>query len=151
MKISKLAFTGIVCLFYSCKSNKADQTQLNIAGTWRLVSSMAITKGDTLNTSPAKDIEMIKILNATHFAFFKHDLNKGKGSSAVYDSGSGSYTLTGNNYDEHLQYCSARDWEDHHFKFTVTLKNDTLTQRGIEKIENLNVNREIVEIYTRKN
>lgn len=134
----------------ACNQAKTENEALNIQGTWKLVSSQAITQGDTVNTSPQHTVEMVKIINETHFAFFKHDLDKGKGDTATYDSGSGPYTLKGDQYAEHLEYCSAREWEGHDFKFTVILKNDTLIQRGIEKIKDLNIDREIVEIYVRK-
>ncbi|HMI01939.1 MAG TPA: lipocalin family protein [Pedobacter sp.] len=151
MKI--IAFTSIAILtLASCNQTKTNtgKDPLSITGTWKLVSSQAITKGDTVNTTPQNNVEMIKIINDTHFAFFQHDLNKGKDTTALYSSGSGTYTLEGDSYTEHLEYCIAREWEGHEFKFTVTLKKDTLIQRGIEKIENLNVNREITEIYIRK-
>ena len=91
---------------------------------------------------------MIKIINATHFAFLRHDLNKGK-DSAVYSSGGGRYTLADSQYTEHLDFCSAREWEGHSFQFTVSIKNDTLTQMGVERLENLGINRFNIEIYRR--
>jgi len=150
MKINVLILVMTLSLV-ACNQVKTniENEALNIQGTWKLVSSQAVTQGDTVNTSPQRTVEMIKIINETHFAFFKHDLNKGKGDTAIYDSGSGPYTLKGDNYSEHLEYCSAREWEGHDFRFTVTLKHDTLIQRGIEKIENLNVDREITEVYVR--
>lgn len=151
MKIAALTTISVLSLS-ACNqaSNTTDKDPLSISGTWKLVSSQSVTKGDTLNTTPKNNVEMIKIINDTHFAFFQHDINKGKDTAAIYSSGSGTYTLKGDNYTEHLEYCIARDWEGHDFNFTVTLKKDTLIQRGIEKIENLNVNREITEVYVRK-
>jgi hypothetical protein len=118
-------------------------------GTWRLVSSKVVTNGVSETTFPVKGQEMIKMFNGTHFAFFKHDINKGKGGSAIFESGSGTYSLSGNEYSEHLAYCNYRDWEDRDFKFTVQLQRDTLIQRGIEKIDSLNVNHEIIEVYVK--
>ena len=93
---------------------------------------------------------MIKIINDSHFAFLRHDLNKGKDSvKAIYSSGGGRYTLSGNQYTEQLDYCDAREWEGHVFNFTVTIKNDTLIQHGIEKIEKLGIDRVIIERYIR--
>jgi hypothetical protein len=89
---------------------------------------------------------MIKIINATHFAFLRHDLSKGK-DSAVYSSGGGTYSLTDSSYTEHLDFCDAREWEGHSFQFTVSVKNDTLIQTGIEKLDSLGVNRLIIEKY----
>ena len=92
---------------------------------------------------------MIKIINASHFAFLNHDLNNGKDSTAVFGAGGGVYTLEGDQYTEYLEYCSYREWEGHTFQFTVTVQNDTLTQRGVEKIENLGVDRLNIERYSR--
>ncbi|TDE17388.1 hypothetical protein [Dyadobacter psychrotolerans] len=123
---------------------------LPLAGTWNLVSSKVITKTDTVNTFPVKGQEMIKMFTDNEFSFFKHDLNYGKGESAVFDAGSGTYKLEGENYSEHLAYCNYRDWENRDFNFKLILKNDTLIQTGIEKIDSLNINQEIVEIYVKK-
>ncbi|GAA3952658.1 hypothetical protein GCM10022246_03650 [Pedobacter ginsengiterrae] len=151
MKIKALILLASVC-FVACNSteSKVDVTPSKLNGTWQLKSSTAITNGDTVNTSPAKGVETIKIFNDTHFAFFSHDLNQGKDSSAVYSSGSGTYTLIGDNYEEHLAFCTARAWENHNFKFKLSLDNDTLQQKGIEKIDSLKINREIIETYVRK-
>jgi hypothetical protein len=122
-----------------------------IQGTWRLFSGTTITKGDTVFTDYTKEASMIKIINASHFAFLKHDLNPPKDSFNHFDAGGGSYTLTGDQYAEHLDYYSDRNWEGKPFSFTVSIVNDTLIQRGIEKVEKEGVNREIIERYVRVN
>jgi hypothetical protein len=76
-------------------------------------------------------------------------LNKGKDSAAVFVAGGGSYSLNDSLYTEHLEYCSARDWEGHDFPFTMNIINDTLIQSGIEKIESAGVNRVNIEKYIR--
>lgn len=121
-----------------------------ITGTWKLVSAIKVIKADTSSTYPVKgqEEEMIKVVNASHFAFFKHDLKK-PGSKPVYDSGAGTYTLNGDTYTENLNYCNYREWEGHSFNFKVSFKGDTLVQKGIEKIEKLNIDQEIVETYVR--
>jgi len=78
-----------------------------------------------------------------------HDLSKGKDSAAFYTSGAGTYTLADSTYTEHLQFCSDRAWEGNDFTFTVSIRNDSLTQTGIEKIEKINVNRLNIERYVR--
>jgi hypothetical protein len=149
MKLSHFAYICAVTLF-SCNQketkseSKADQP---LIGTWHLINSRTITKGDTVTTTPSKDEEMVKIFNATNFAFFTHDLKHGKTAKPVYSSGSGTYTLSGNDYAEHLAYCDARDWENKDFKFTVQFKNDTLIQSGIEKIDSLKIDHIIIETY----
>src|SRR5688572_7312727 len=121
---------------------------MSIDGTWELLSGTIIEKEDTVTTDYTKGQKMIKIINATHFAFLRHDLNKGK-DSAVYSSGGGRYSLADSQYTEYLDFCSDREWEGHSFQFTVSVKNDTLTQTGVEKLENLGINRYNIEIYRR--
>ena len=150
-KLSILAIALVA--FASCKQNAnttsttCSQSPLN--GSWRLLTSKSITGKDTTDTSPGKNLETIKLYNDTHFSFFTHDLKKGKIDTPVFSAGSGTYTLSGKDYAEHLEYCNARDWEDHDFKFTVELKNDTLIQSGVEKDEKLHVDHIIIETYVR--
>jgi hypothetical protein len=151
MKPSHFAY---ICAVILCSCNQKEtkpevKTDQPLAGTWHLINSRAITKGDTVTTTPSKDEEMVKIFNGTNFAFFTHDLKHGKTSKPVYSSGSGTYTLSGNDYAEHLAYCDARDWENRDFKFTVQFKNDTLIQSGIEKIDSLKIDRIIIETYVK--
>jgi hypothetical protein len=130
------------------KPDKQVKAPLPIEGTWELFSGTTIRKEDTAVTDYTKGQKMIKIINATHFAFLRHDLSKGK-DSAVYSSGGGSYSLADSLYTEHLDFCDAREWEGHLFPFIVSVKNDTLTQTGIEKLEGLGVDRLIIEKYKR--
>ena len=122
-----------------------------IIGTWKLISTTTIEKGDTVFSKPKATEEMIKIINDSHFAFLNHDLKKGKDSSAVFVAGGGSYTLSGDKYSEHLQYCNYREWEDNKFDFNVSFHGDTLVQRGIERVSDIGVDREIIERYIRVN
>lgn len=124
-------------------------TQLPLTGTWRLFRGTLIEKGDTTVTDYTKNTSFIKVINDSHFAFLLHDLNGGKDSLAVFSSGGGRYELKGNAYTEHLEYCSAREWEGHDFHFTVTIRNDTLVQSGVEKVESAGVDRVNVEEYVR--
>ncbi|WP_315820942.1 hypothetical protein [Paraflavitalea speifideaquila] len=124
-------------------------TAASITGTWKLLSGTLVEKGNTTTTDYTKGQEFIKIINNTHFSFLHHDLHKGKDSAAIYSSGGGSYTLTDSLYTEHLDYCTARQWEGNTFHFTVTISGDTLIQKGIEKIENLGVDRINIETYVR--
>ena len=140
----------ISVLILSCNSSTTTPTnnETPLQGTWQLISGTLIEKGDTTVTDYTKDREMIKIINADHFAFLSHDLTKGK-DSAMYTSGGGSYTLTGDKYTEHLDYCSDRQWEGNKFDFTVSIKNDILVQSGIEKVDSAGVDRLNIEKYKR--
>ena len=122
---------------------------LPITGTWQLLTGTLIENGDTSITDYTKYKKFIKIINDSHFAFLNHDLNKGKDSLASFSAGGGSYTLSGNTYTEHLEFCSDRAWEQNDFSFTVTIHNDTLIQQGVEKVEGTSINRLNIEKYTR--
>jgi hypothetical protein len=151
MKI-RYGFFLILLTFFSCMAQQKEEKpkQLPITGTWKLITGTLIEKGDTSVTDYTKNISFIKIINDNHFAFLQHDLDKGKDSStAVYVSGGGAYSLKDSLYTEHLEYCSDRQWEGNDFNFTITIKNDTLTQKGIEKVKSAGVNRENIERYVR--
>jgi len=136
-------------LLASVSISNQQQAPLSVVGTWRLISGTTITKTDTAVTDYTKDQKMIKIINKTHFSFLRHDLKHGKDASPVFEAGGGTYSLKGNQYTEFLEYCNAREWEGKSFQFTVTISKDTLIQRGIEKVEAANINREIIEKYLR--
>lgn len=150
MKIS-IGFILISIALISCEDRAKQSTQIvtPLIGTWQLISGTLIEKGDTAVTDYTKNLSFIKIINDTHFAFLEHDLAKGKDSPAVFVSGGGSYSLADSIYTEHLEYCSDRQWEGNDFKFTITIKNDTLIQSGIEKIEDAGINRVNIEKYVR--
>jgi hypothetical protein len=105
-----------------------------------------IENGDTTTTDYTSDLSFIKIINDSHFAFLQHSI---KGDSTAFAAGGGRYNLKDSSYTEHLEYCSAKDWEGHDFNFTITIRNDTLVQSGVEKIEGSGVNRVNTEKYVR--
>ena len=149
-KIAILLISSILMACSNSSTKKAGETKVNpLVGTWKMFSSTLIEKGDTTNTEFSKDLSFIKIINDSHFAFMQHDLKKGKDTAAVYSSGGGTYTYDGTTYAEHLEYCSAREWEGHDFKFTMTLNGDTLIQKGTEIIESEGINRENTERYVK--
>lgn len=143
----------IITMLLSCVSETEDKVSkpplTPIAGTWQLITGTVIEKSDTVITEYTKNMSFLKIINDSHFAFLQHDLNKGKDSAAVFVSGGGSYSLRDSLYTEHLEYCSARSWEGNDFTFTIVIKNDTLIQRGVEKVESAGVNRVNIEKYIR--
>jgi hypothetical protein len=148
--MNKLFFAASFLLLISCNAPKPEDTAgTPIEGTWELLSETKIEKGDTTFTEASKSIPMIKVINATHFTFLRHDLQKGKDSTAMFSAGGGRYDLKGDQYTEHLEYCSARDWENNEFHFTVTVDGDQLTQQGQEKVEGTDIDRVIIEKYRR--
>lgn len=149
MKLSIAPLLLISSLLLSCadKPGKDDQSSLPIQGTWRLISGKTTSKGQSSFTDYTKTQQMIKIINDSHFAFLKHDLKPGKDGKNNFDAGGGSYTLKGDQYTEHLDYYSDRNWEGKAFTFTVKITGDTLVQKGIERVEGAGVDREITEKY----
>lgn len=147
--IALFSLLGISCGTRT-QENGSKPSRKPIAGTWQLLTGTLIEKGDTTITDYTKNISFIKIINDTHFSFLQHDINKGQDSaSAVFAAGGGTYSLSDSLYTEHLQYCSARNWEGHEFPFTIRINNDTLIQSGVEKVESAGINRINIEKYIR--
>ncbi|HEY9044311.1 MAG TPA: hypothetical protein VIN08_00360 [Ohtaekwangia sp.] len=144
---------GVLALMLVACERKAPVTETStpheLTGTWQLITGVTIQKGDTTTTDYRENQRMIKIINDTHFAFLNHDLKKGQDSTAMFISGGGTYSLAGDQYTENLEYCNYREWEGKSFHFTVTVKNDTLVQRGVEEVAEAGVSREIIETYAR--
>ena len=129
--------------FISCNHEQKEETgSISIQGTWKLLTGTLIEKGDTTITDYTKNRSFIKIINDSHFAFVHHTLRK---DTTDFSAGGGRYELKGNSYTEHLEYCSAKEWEGHDFNFTMTLLGDTLIQQGVEKIEAQGIDRMNIE------
>lgn len=125
------------------------QKPISLVGTWELIAATSTEKGKTTSTFDPKR-KMIKIINPTHFAFLNHSLSTANDSTAMpFSAGGGRYTLKGNAYTEHLDYFTDKQWEGNKFDFTVTIVKDTLIQRGVEKVEKLNIDHVLVEKYKR--
>jgi len=120
-----------------------------LKGTWKLVSGTKVSKGLTTFTDYTKDQQMIKIINDTHFAFLRHNLKPDAEGKNNFDAGGGRYQLSGDQYTEFLDYYNDRNWEGRNFSFKVTIKNDTLIQTGVEKIEASGIDQTITEKYLR--
>ena len=145
---STIQIIAAVMLFAACKNEKK-QNLLPLIGTWELISATSTEKDSTVSTFNPKT-KMIKIINPTHFAFLSHDLNMGKDTAtAAFTAGGGTYTLVDSVYIEHLDYFIDRNWENNKFEFVVKIQNDTLIQKGIEKVEKLGIDHIIVEKYKR--
>lgn len=150
-----MGIIAILLLSASCNSSvensETKSTKIPLEGTWKLLSGTLIEKGDTTVTDYTQGKEFIKIINDNHFAFLSHDLSKGKNADSLFSAGGGPYTLNDSSYTEHLAYCNDRQWEGNDFSFTVSIHNDTLIQKGVEKIDSLGVNRMNIEKYVRVN
>ena len=131
------------------ENDSTEQQPHPIIGTWKLISGTTIKGQDTIIVDYTKDQEMIKIINDSHFAFLRHDLEKGKGDNAIFVAGGGRYTLNGNKYTEHLAYLNFREWEGNSFELEYSIMGDTLITSGIEEIEELDIDQINIEKFVR--
>ena len=140
-----------VLFLQSCSDQPTpvDASQPAITGTWKLLEGVTISGKDTNRVDYTNGQEMIKIITPTHFSFLRHDLQGGKDSTAVFVAGGGRVEINGNQYTEHLDYFTTREWEGNSFHFTYEIKGDTLVTTGIEKVEDLGVNHLNRETYLR--
>jgi hypothetical protein len=144
-----LSLIVLVCFFTACERIPKEEPN-KLKGSWQLLSSVYIKK-DTVIHNDLPGTSMIKILNDTHFAFMQHTVDKAD-STGIFGGGGGTYTLKGNQYTEHVEYCSSRGYEGNDFEFTVEFHGDTLVQSGIEKLKEIGAGEEdmqLVEKYLR--
>ena len=119
-------------------------------GTWRLITGELIENGHSTITNYTTDVSFIKIINDTHFSFLQHNVYAIKDTGSSFTAGGGRYSFQDSTYTEHLEYCNSKEWEGKDFNFTITFRNDTLIQSGIEKIESKGINRLNIEKYVRE-
>ena len=139
-----------IFLLPSCKDNNEATKSLKpkiihtIEGSWKLVYAHILEK-DSLQVKDLSKTDFIKIINATHFAFF----NQEEGTSDNFMAGGGSYTFNGSDYTETLDFINAPDYRGHVFPFKAEVKGDSLIQQGHEKLEAAGLDRYILEKYIR--
>src|SRR5579862_6453926 len=105
MKYRIIFFSAAIVFFLACNTKSAEEKpSISLNGTWQLLAGISITRGDSAFTDYTKKQKMIKIINDSHFAFLKHDVNVPQDSSLNFDAGGGSYTLNGDKYTEHLDF-----------------------------------------------
>ena len=143
----KIALILIAVIYMSSGCN-TKQASMPIVGTWELISATTTEKDTTFSTFDPSH-KMIKIINPTHFAFLNHAINPKKDSSNAFTAGGGKYTLVDSVYTESLDYYIDKAWENNKFPFAVKIVNDTLIQKGLEKVEKLGIDRVIIEKYKR--
>lgn len=136
--------------FWACNQEKpttasVTQSEKNsIEGTWKLVYA-DIRENDSIQIKDLSNTDFIKIINASHFAFFNQD----RDTSENFMAGAGTYTFNGTDYSETLDFIAAPDYRGHVFPFKAEIKGDSLIQQGHEKIEAAGLDRYILEKYIR--
>ncbi|MGN7990434.1 hypothetical protein ACTJKC_24060 [Pedobacter sp. 22226] len=146
MRLKILMLFAVLSL-WSCANKKENKKGLAIQGTWQLISATTIDKGKSETTDYSGKLKMIKMFNDSHFAFLKHSLDPKDTTS--FDAGGGTFILKGEDYTEHLEYYKNKNWEGKTFNFKLAIHQDTLIQKGIEKVEAAGVDRVIIEKYIR--
>lgn len=117
-----------------------------IEGSWKMVYAH-IKEKDSIQIKELSNTDFIKIINASHFAFFNQD----RGTSENFNAGGGTYVLSGSTYKETLNFINAPDYRGHVFPFEIEIKGDSLIQQGHEKLEAAGLDRYILEKYIRIN
>lgn len=115
-----------------------------IQGTWKLVYA-DIREKDSVQVKDLTATDFIKIINATHFAFFNQD----RGTAENFMAGAGTYTFDGSEYIETLDFIGVPELRGHEFPFEVEIRGDSLIQQGHEKVEEAGIDRYILEKYIR--
>jgi hypothetical protein len=142
MKKAFFFFSSIIITLVSCQQKTSQKP--TIIGSWKLVYN-EIKEADSIQVKDLSKIDFIKIINKSHFSF----INQPKDSLGSFYAGAGTYSFDGENYTETLKYIEYKPIRNHQFHFKIKIKGDTLIQHGIEKVEAINMNREIVEKYIR--
>jgi hypothetical protein len=145
---------AIAVVIGACAQPQKKNFKVELTGTWQLIDAQQIRKDSIVHTN-LPGTKMIKIINETHFAFLNHDLqakNDSTNNDLYFVAGGGPYDLDDHRYTEHLEYCSARAYENNDFSFDLEIRGDTLIQKGVEALKDLGIGEEnvqIVEIYLR--
>ena len=137
-----------LCLI-NCTSNKDQTTSTpssSIEGTWKMIYAETV-ENDSLQVKELTKTEFIKIINESHFGFFNQNIT----NAEEYYSGSGTYTLNGDQYTETLKFTSVNSIRNHEFPFTIAIIGDTLIQSGTEVVKAAGIDRKIIEKYIRLN
>lgn len=121
MKLKTFLIIAITLFFFGCNTEKS---QLN--GTWELISFKAVTDGETSWEIPKNaTAQQLKSWSDNTFLF----VGKFETDKQVNDNfGSGTYTLNGTHYEEHIKIHSGKSYIGETVKILMEIKGDTLIQ-----------------------
>lgn len=123
------------------------EQQLKLEGTWRLVSGTVKTADTTTYDFAKLHYDGILMIYENHFAFVGRYVRDGDTLDAY---GGGTYTLEGNNYTESMDYHKDKQWIGETIPLVVSVRNDTLIQKGPRKIGKYeDANWELYDVYER--
>jgi hypothetical protein len=116
----------------------------SIEGTWKLVSIRDVSNDSLMQWENGS--QQKKIIYKNHFMFVGKYI---MGQDTSYSWGNGTYTLEGSNYREKIQVHSSHYLEGDEIPFEVTIRNDTLYQKGPIKTASKDYGWEWIEAYVR--
>ncbi|MCR8667407.1 hypothetical protein NO995_06930 [Aestuariibaculum sp. M13] len=132
--------SAIITLIFSLGFLTFAFAQPSLEGTWKSVKQLYILPDTTYTATGDDMINMVKIINKTHFATIVQ-------ADSIQNSmfNGGEYTFRGNIYTEHLKYFSDPSLIGKSFSFKSTIKGDIWTIEG--PIENEGEEKPVWKIY----
>ncbi|MGJ8527498.1 lipocalin-like domain-containing protein [Maritalea sp.] len=118
-----------------------------LVGEWTLISAEITKNGETTSIlDPNRSY--IKMFTRNRFAFFSRLPNRENFSNNAtdaelmlgaksFDAGTGRFDLNGQDYIEHLDFCSHPNYEGQSIAFKLTYVDEVLTQEGIYPLKRL--------------
>jgi hypothetical protein len=151
--MKKSIFIGIFLILVLCLLGAQSKQTNPIEGNWELLSSTGTypdEKGALVNASFRKDENNyhMKLIHDNYFMFTGQEITKGVATASY---GYGTYTFKDNIYTEKIIYHVAKDVIGKSLSFEMTIKGNTLIQRGPLKIGDFkDAKFEFTETYIRK-
>jgi hypothetical protein len=150
--MAKNIFIGIIVILAFCLlAAQAKQTN-PFEGNWELLSSTGTysQEGALVNTNFKKDANnfAMKLINNNYFMFVWKEIVNGVETPSY---GYGTYTFKDNIYTENIIYHVGKELIGKSMSFEMTVKGDTLIQKGPLKIGDFKDDKsEFTETYIRK-
>jgi hypothetical protein len=150
--MKKSIFIGLFSVLVFCFLGAQSKQTNPFEGNWELLSSTGIyvEKGKQININFKKDANNcgMKLINDNYFMFVTKEMVNGV-ATATY--GYGTYTFKNNIYTEQIIYISGEAFPGTSPSYEMTVKGDTLIQKGPLKIGDFKDSKiEFTETYMRK-
>lgn len=122
-------------------ASATSDASISLKGEWVLVDAQFTRDGKTVSWFDPS-YKMIKMFTDSHFAYLASKSGRDRVAShnptddvkiksyGQFSAGGGRYSLTGNQYVEHVEFCSVANYEGMSIAFKVSLDGDTLIQEG---------------------
>lgn len=138
---------GLILMSACATHQESDATHTaaqptSLIGSWELVHEEIRIDGKTFPTFDPATRKMMKIFNATHFAFVSNGEERPRFNSyqltpeqkvVAFDNfggGAGRYTYAGGYLTEHIEFMNYPNYEGESIRFKISFKGDTMIQEG---------------------